>query len=221
MNAHAQKVSSFRGAMLSAKTNICTFFGTFLAIGFLVSFGLGLLIAPGIYICICYSLSLPIILVEGRSICGSMSRSWELSSGDRWLLFKAFLFFWLSFFIVIFAINLLPAVSLVPKIVIYIFGYTVPIITIKPLLYIFETVLYFDVRARKESYDCVQLLADMQNNRNGVGVTDGVKAAVNYDASVNANVKALTEVNPTADEDALVENQVITDPKQPVWASIV
>ncbi|MDX8528694.1 hypothetical protein RFM68_29905 [Mesorhizobium sp. MSK_1335] len=66
-----------------------------LAIGLLVYFGSILamiaLIVPGIILWLGWSMSVPVLIQEGRGVFGSMSRSRALTKGCRWSLFGLFL----------------------------------------------------------------------------------------------------------------------------------
>lgn len=67
------------------------YFFPLLGLGILVGlgtmFGLILLIIPGIFIALGWSIAAPVLIVEGQSITESISRSWDLTKGyKRWIL---------------------------------------------------------------------------------------------------------------------------------------
>ena len=67
------------------------YFLPLLGLGILVGLGmiLGfmLLIIPGIFIALGWSIAAPVLIVEGKGITDSISRSWELTKGyKRWIL---------------------------------------------------------------------------------------------------------------------------------------
>jgi len=164
VNAHAGETNSFADAMTTAKRCICTVCLTNILVLFASNIGLAFFILPGIYLMLAWLLTSPIIVLEQRGICDSMYRSWSLTAGNRWNLFKAFGAFMSAFFLFLFAINFTFALF-ANRVVAYIVGYCLPFLSFLPLIYILQTVLYFDLRARKESYDRIQLVSELSNNK--------------------------------------------------------
>jgi len=160
----------------------------FVAIAFMSiasSVALCLLIFPGIYLALSWGITCSVIVVEGKGIKNSMSKSWELASGYRCDLFKIYCAYLLSYVLLVFAINTILFLLLSPRLVRYIFGYCIPVISFRPLGLVLRSVVYFDLRARKESLSQTKLLMEIQakassavfgieNNVNEI--TDGGKA---------------------------------------------
>ncbi|MBN8816441.1 MAG: hypothetical protein J0J06_13455 [Sphingomonas sp.] len=69
-----------------------------LGIGILVALGVGvgflLLIVPGVIFYLMWSVSIPVTVVERRSVIDSMSRSSDLTSGARGIIFALMLIIW-------------------------------------------------------------------------------------------------------------------------------
>ena len=79
-----------------------------LVVGIIVFVGLVALIVPGIILGIMFSLVIPVLLIEGRGVTGSMSRSRELV-GHRWL--KTFIVFLVLGIIVVIAAAIVNAIG--------------------------------------------------------------------------------------------------------------
>jgi hypothetical protein len=134
-------------------------------------FGAALLIIPGIWLCVVWSLSLPALLFEGAGPIQALRRSFALVKG-RW---------WATFLLVLVGLVLVTLfgtiVSLLPQAFAEIFapenalangiasviGTTIAGVILYPYSSALLTIMYFDQRVRKEGFD-LQLLAQ------GVGV---------------------------------------------------
>ncbi len=134
-------------------------------------FGAALLIIPGIWLCVVWSLSLPALLFEGAGPIQALRRSFALVKG-RW---------WATFLLVLVGLVLVTlfgtVVSLLPQAFAEIFapenalangiasviGTTIAGVILYPYSSALLTIMYFDQRVRKEGFD-LQLLAQ------GVGV---------------------------------------------------
>lgn len=55
--------------------------------GFLTFLGMLLLVFPGVFLALSFSMVIPVIAVEGRGAVEAMGRSWDLSRGRRWTIF--------------------------------------------------------------------------------------------------------------------------------------
>jgi len=219
VNAHANKTSSVGDVLRSSKRYICSVFGSTLISTFLASIGMVLLIFPGVYLHLSWLFATPVIIVERKKVCSGLSRSWELSKGNRCYLFTSYIVFMLGFILVLFGFSFILA-SLgslaMNRFVIWIVSRTIPIVLFLPLVYIMQVVLYFDLRARQESFDCAQLLAELaltSTNNGGASVPTGSLA--------NVNMKPVETVD--ENQTVVVQDQVMNDsaqPAQPAWASM-
>jgi hypothetical protein len=140
--------------------------GRLIAVSFIfaVSVGVGLvvLIIPGVVLwCGLILSSVALVLEQPLGPMAAMSRSWELTKGFRWkvfvTMFVAYLFLLIPTLIVgviagigAFVGTWPPMVTAVLTGVLQVFAY--------PFLYVVFTVLYYDLRVRKEGYD-LELLA--------------------------------------------------------------
>ena len=137
--------------------------GSFLfALG--VGLGLILLIIPGIILAVSWSVFAPAIVVEGESATGSLGRSWRLMGGRRWPVFGTYVVLYLILAVVGAILGLiLGGILAAGSDGAFNFGNIVinigSNVLTAPLLAIATTVIYFDLRVRKEAFD-VTLLAN-------------------------------------------------------------
>ncbi|MDQ6737468.1 MAG: hypothetical protein M3Z30_07185 [Gemmatimonadota bacterium] len=132
------------------------FFAT-LTVAFLVGFGLVLFIVPGFIAYKRYFAVLMVVLFEDRSIGKAMSRSRELADGNGTRIFgligAVFLF---AILVSMFLAGGLTAVTHgAPRVI----GRMIIIMVVNPFATIVATLLYYDIRIRKEGYD-IELMAE-------------------------------------------------------------
>jgi len=128
------------------------------AASFLIGLGMLLLLVPGIII-LCGLAVAPASLVLERlpSATAGLSRSWELTRGFRWKVLGTLIVVFLLLIIPSIAIGTLALVfstiggaplEVASSIVIVVLG-----VLISPFYYVALTVLYYDLRVRKEGFD--------------------------------------------------------------------
>lgn len=180
-NAHAGSAdTTFPKAMAVARSCILQIFLVVVLVSFASSLGLCLLIFPGIYLALSWWFVCPVVIVERKGVCQSLSRSWELSSGYRWDLFRIYCTYIVSCCVVVFVVNVVMVILLWPRILRYVLGYCVPVLLFQPMGYILQSVVYFDLRARKESLTRTELVAEIRMKGGGDWNGDGVRfGAVN------------------------------------------
>jgi len=140
-----------------------------------------LLIIPGIYLSIAWTVSFPALLSEGLSPVAALGRSFRLVKGRWWPTFGAVLLMNVLVGVISAIITGILTAALIASTaseataaVIYTIANTLSALVTLPISAAVLTVLYFDLRVRKEGYD-LQLLA------RGVG-----KDASAYDTSPQA-----------------------------------
>ena len=106
------------------------------------------------------------LMIEGLGPMAGLGRSWRLASGERLRLFGMFLVFVITFFIgygIIMVALFLPFYSLFGDAADYMFYLvqTASALVIVPLFSSFTTVLYLDLRVRKEGLDEGKLAAEL------------------------------------------------------------
>lgn len=140
------------------------FAGTFL-MGLCVTLGLMLLIIPGIIVAVWFSLYQQVVVLEGKGASASLSRSKQLVKGNFWRATAVVLVVYLITGtigqLVAIPFNALGVLLLGPEVGTLIGNLGSMLISalVMPYSFIATTLLYFDLRARKEGYD-LELMAD-------------------------------------------------------------
>lgn len=99
--------ASFGDCLSAALPAILPVIGIGILSGLAVAIGMIFLIVPGIYLWLGWSVAIPILIQERAGVFGSMSRSRELTRGNRWRLFALFLIIVVMVWIVQVAFGLL------------------------------------------------------------------------------------------------------------------
>jgi len=169
-NRNISLVEAFRYGFSRA---LSLFFGCLLMF-FVCSIGFILLIIPGIYLATLGSFILQVILIEGKGPGGAMMRSRELVKGYWWRTFGILIL--LNILISVLAsvaalplalagwglsgdLNILQAVNNIVKLLMSFLLY--------PLSLIATTLLYYDLRIRKEHLDIQQMVDNLTAPNSG------------------------------------------------------
>jgi hypothetical protein len=147
------------------------FFGRLIGASLLVSFiaalGLFALIIPGVILFCALFLTTPAIVLEDiPRITDAMGRSWSLTRGFRLKVFGAILVAFTLILVPSFALGAFAVLgegsgSEMGRVVLFMFVQSVLQILIAPFLYVMTTVLYYDLRVRKEGLDLEMLATAM------------------------------------------------------------
>jgi hypothetical protein len=151
--------SVIRRAWGRAGAIIATWFLTGLA----AFFGYLLCIVPGVIMIIAWSCAVPIVLLEGHGATDAMRRSWHLTKGRRWEILVIMILLWVVSTILSQLANCVgPAVAGVGGepdaaagiliLVLTVSGMLVQLL-VWPLYSIATTIIYYDLRVRKEAFD--------------------------------------------------------------------
>jgi hypothetical protein len=129
--------------------------GVSFLVGVITVFALLLLVVPGIIAAVVLSAAVPAAVIERPGVTGALSRSAELTKGDRWPVFGVlFLLFVLSF-IVGFPVGMLQLVSLP----LYLVGAVLIQIVFTGLRATSGTLIYYHLRKAKEAIDVEDIAA--------------------------------------------------------------
>jgi hypothetical protein len=171
-NEYLDEPGSTRSAIRFAFARFWQLLGTSIIVGFIVMVGFFMGFVPGIIFALIYALVLQIVMVEGRSGGASMQRSLELTRGFRWRILGVQLVILLVGGVVLVGIYLFlervfppggPRIT--PQWTLEILDYNVGNFAINQVVYfliqvvltaygtICVTLIYFDLRARKEGFD--------------------------------------------------------------------
>jgi Membrane domain of glycerophosphoryl diester phosphodiesterase len=137
-----------------------------LVVGLLTAFIL--LVIPGIWLGVAWAVAIPVMLVEGRGGVGALKRSFELVQGRWWATFGrlavAYIMVIAVAAVAMFAL-LLPAIALVDAtsfgalVLEHVANVIVSLVT-TPFIAAVTTLVYFDLRVRKEGFDVAQLAGE-------------------------------------------------------------
>lgn len=134
--------------------------------GFLTLLGFLLLIVPGVYLAVAFAVALPVLMTEGLRGRKALGRSRSLVKGRWWrtaiLLLVAGLLVSIIGGAITAAVSALTFASPDEPVVVFLVGAlagTVAALVTTPFSAAYHTVLYFDLRVRKEAFD-LQLLAE-------------------------------------------------------------
>ena len=167
--------TSILESLRRTRGEIGSIIGVGVLMGLVVTFGLFLLVFPGIFIACRLFVSVPVMLTESRGVRDSMSRSWDLTQGAAG---RAFVIFVL-YLVIVFALAILlvsPFTALAvlsgvknPEMMRFWtfmadLGNRVSSTLVSPFLLIASAVFYFDLRVRKEAFD-LQFMMDPESER--------------------------------------------------------
>lgn len=174
---------SYLGRPLSAREALrrsTPYVGRILVCSLLMTLAVGLgfifLVVPGIIFAVGLVVAIPAVVLEPRvSATAALSRSWALTSGARWRIFGLGLVLLVLLYVPIVALGGIAALLLptgggpifdrpssVGMIVALAVGGIVQML-IYPLFYCVLTVLYYDLRVRKEGFDLELLASSLQS----------------------------------------------------------
>ena len=134
-----------------------------IAILFSIAFGIGftLLIIPGVFLAVVWSVAIPASVVERPGIFGAFSRSWQLTKGYRWRVLGTLLIL----LVIVVALSL--AVGLFAGVFVLSLDSLIPVLIVNYVIQSFSgalmsvviAVLYHDLRVAKEGVSTAQLAA--------------------------------------------------------------
>jgi hypothetical protein len=156
--------SDWKGSLRFGFSRFWRLLGLILLHGFLLLIGFALCIVPGIYFYAAWSVAIPVLLIEGTGGFRALSRSSDLVKGRWWPVAGTLLVANLlaSFVAGVFSVVLVPlALNRGNENVIAVVGGitgAIGSVLTTPFVAAVVTVLYFDLRVRKEGFD-LQLMA--------------------------------------------------------------
>jgi len=92
-NVYLDRPASISDSFSKVKGEILGVIGVSMLVGLGVAVGAIALIIPGIILLTMWSLSVPVKILEGKGVTDSMTRSSDLTKGDRWRVFLVWLLF--------------------------------------------------------------------------------------------------------------------------------
>jgi len=107
----------------------------------LIVIGFALLIIPGIILGLMWFVAVPVLVAEDKGVFASMSRSSELTKGNRWRLIWLFIIIYVLLFIIIIIVGLLSAITPILGVI----GGVLIAIVAYPYLSIIIAVTYYEL----------------------------------------------------------------------------
>ena len=164
-DVHLDRPSSVKDSFIRVKGQILGVIGVSMLVGLGVGFGLIALIVPGVLLALMWSLSIPVKVLEDKGATDAMSRSSDLTKGDRGRIFVI----WLLFIVLSVGISALiqlpvevaAGVSSRGALARAAAGWQVASLAaafvsqclVGPLATIAFSLVYYDERVRKEAFD--------------------------------------------------------------------
>jgi Membrane domain of glycerophosphoryl diester phosphodiesterase len=173
-DVHLEKSASIGAAFGAIKGRMLGIIGIMIGVGLGVGLGLVLLIVPGIYLALAWSLAIPVTVLEGTGLNDTLTRSTTLTKGDRLRIFVVYVLLVLLEWVVMLIVQF-PLLLLVGLLGLHdpvqVQGWTtiftsigtfVSTSLVAPLLTIGLTLIYYDERVRKEGFDLQLMMAALQ-----------------------------------------------------------
>lgn len=162
--AYAGVPSDWRRAMRIGLRRILPIIGATIVAGVLIAIGFVLVIIPGIFLVVSFAVVWEALIIEGAGPIESIKRSWRLVSGERWRVFGAGLLVMIIAIIVFGVVSaviwfiLSPGLGMSGGMAGYVVQQVSTLLSI-PLTAAVGTVIYLDLRVRKESLGTAELTA--------------------------------------------------------------
>jgi Membrane domain of glycerophosphoryl diester phosphodiesterase len=170
---HLDRPASVMDSFLRVKGQILGVIGLSLLVGLLVGLAFLALIVPGVLLAIQWSLAVPAKVLENKSVTDAMSRSTDLTKGNRGRIFVI----WVLFFVLSIGVSLLmrwpvealAGVSSVGALQRSSGAWQVALLVstfiaeclVGPLATIALSLVYFDERVRKEAFDLQLMMSTL------------------------------------------------------------
>ena len=134
--------------------------GVAIMAGILMGLGLILLVIPGIIVAVWLAVATPVAAIEGRRNSDALGRSRELARGHFWHVLLTMVLAWIIFVVLAFgatiALSLVMAMVGLPERLIELVAGVV-LVPLFPMVGVATSLLYFDLRIRREGADMFAL----------------------------------------------------------------
>jgi hypothetical protein len=147
---------STAGALRAALERFWQLFAGSIVYGLMVLVGLVLLIVPGILLAARYFAIPAVIMIEGAGVPAAMSRSVKLTDGSTGRTIAIFGTAWVVYLVAMFAVQVAAEGLFSGRTQVLVTG--VVQAALHPFLATLTTLLYFDLRVRREGFDVAAML---------------------------------------------------------------
>ena len=173
---HLERPASIGGSFAAIKGRIFQIAGIMFGVGLGVGIGFLLLVIPGIYLALAWSLAMPVTVLERTGLNATTSRSSALTKGDRGRIFVIYFLVTVLTYIVLVIVQfpllaavgiMHPATQQTPAAWVHVLSSVSSFIGISlvgPLLTIALSLIYYDERVRKEGFDLQLMMQTLQSS---------------------------------------------------------
>ena len=177
-NLHLDRPTSIGSSYSAAKSSLLRVIGITLGVGIASGIGLILLIVPGIYLFLMWSLAIPVTVLEGGGLNASTSRSTVLTTGSRGRIFVIYFLILVLTFIVALVLQFVlllplgimmgvidmhdPTATIALTQALQAVGGFISTSLVGPLISIALTLIYYDQRVRKEGFDLQLMMSTLE-----------------------------------------------------------
>ena len=144
-------------ALRAALGRFWSLFAASIVYGMMVLVGLLLLVVPGIIVAVRYFAMPAVIMLEGAGVSTAMSRSARLTEGSTGRALAIFGTAWVVYLVAMFGVQVLAEGLFAARTQVVVTG--VIQAALHPFLAALTTLLYFDLRVRREGLDVASMLA--------------------------------------------------------------
>ena len=173
-DVHLDRPTSIGSAFSGVKNRLLGIIGIIFLVDLGIGIGFVLLIAPGVYLALTWALAIPVTVLEGTGLNGTVNRSTTLTKDDKGRIFIVALLIailvWVAALIIDLPLGIIAALAnghnptaLSGWMTIFTsVGAFISTSLVGPLMTIALTLFYYDNRVRKEGFDLQLMMATMQ-----------------------------------------------------------
>ncbi|HEX6534636.1 MAG TPA: hypothetical protein VF041_08560 [Gemmatimonadaceae bacterium] len=134
--------------------------GALILKGLAIFFGYFLILIGALWMATRYFASMPCVLIEDRPVVSAFNRSVELSNGAKWRILGGLVLAYLVYIVVSVTLSTIIGLFPIPLLLRAAFSGVVYVF-VSPLIGIVITLLYYDMRIRKEAFDLEVMAAEL------------------------------------------------------------
>ena len=169
-----EREATASGAFAAIRPRIGEIALVILGMGLRILVGFLFFVIPGVYLAIVWSLTIPVVVLEGRGLSGALARSAELTKGHRG---RVFIIYFLLL-VLVYVVTLLVQIPLMTAIaissgsisaaelpasaeIILALSNFVTTSLVSPIVTFALSLVYYDERVRKEAFDLQHMLEEI------------------------------------------------------------
>jgi membrane-anchored glycerophosphoryl diester phosphodiesterase (GDPDase) len=169
-----EREATASGAFLAIRPRIGEIALVILGMGLRILVGFLFLIVPGVYLAVVWSLTIPVVVLEGRHLPDALARSADLTRGHRG---RVFLIYFLLL-VMVYVVTILVQIPVMGAIAVWAGSFDVQELPpgaeillalsnfvttsiVSPIVTIALSLVYYDERVRKEAFDLQHMLEEI------------------------------------------------------------